>query len=67
MKLIYKIEKKRVSVFENQLHKYFDQIWTIAPKDAAFFGKNTKIFPICLDLKEYQSKKIYAKNVKSII
>ena len=67
LRLIYKIEKKRVSAFENQLHKYFDQIWTIAPKDAAFFGKNTKIFPMCLNLKEYQSKKIYAKYVKSII
>jgi len=67
IKLIYKIEKKRVSAFENQLHKYFDQIWTIAPKDAAFFGKNTKIFPICLDLKEYQSKKIYLRIVRSIV
>ena len=67
IKLIYKIEKKRVSAFENQLHKYFDQIWTVAPKDAAFFGKNTMIFPICLDLKEYQSKKISARHVKSII
>lgn len=67
VKLIYKEENKRVSVFENQLHKYFDQIWTVAARDAAFFGKNTKIFPICRDLKEYQSKKIPARHVKSII
>ena len=67
MKLIYKIEKKRVSIFENQLHKYFDQIWTVAARDAAFFGKNTKIFSTCLNLKEYQSKQIYLRHVRSII
>ena len=67
IKIIYKIEKKRVSAFEIQLQKYFDQIWTIAPKDAAFFGKNTKIFPVCLDLKEYKSKQIYSRHVRSII
>ena len=66
-RLIYKEEKKRVSVFENQLHKYFDQIWAIASKDAAFFGKNTKILPTCLNLKEYQSKQIYLRHVRSIV
>ena len=67
LKLIYKIEKKRITTIETDAKYNFDQIWTIAKKDAIFFGTKTKIFPTYVNIDEYKFKKSMPKDINSII
>lgn len=67
IKLIYQIEKNRIAKFEKNVKKYFDQVWTIAKKDAKFFGSQTKIIPTCINIDEFKPKNSLASNVRSII